>query len=97
MSSKIYYGDIEGYYPESLSLTFLNFNNNQKMIFARKTPVFMEYIYNKQDMGIIKEIINQNEEKGIYTPDSSELILLNKIRICISQNKKNICRFLIEL
>lgn len=94
-TSRIYYGDIDGYYPLTLPLNFLNVNENQKMIFKGKTPVFMEYIYKKEDAALIKTIVKERRAEGIYVFSSPELIFLNKIRKYIEQ--KNSCRFLIEL
>lgn len=94
---RIYYGDIDGFYPMDLPLDFLNFNNNQKMIFAGKTPTFMEFIYQKEDYDFIKAIITERREKGIYVFNSPELIFLNKIKRAIRSGKKNICRFLVEI
>jgi hypothetical protein len=97
MNWRIYYGDIEGFYPMNLPLDFLNFNNNQKMLFAGRTPTFMELIYQKEDADLIKKIISERKEKAIYFFNSPERVFLTKIRRSILENKKNTCRFLVEL
>lgn len=97
MSWRIYYGDIDGFYPMNLPLDFLNFNNNQKMLFAGRTPTFMELIYQKEDADLIKKIISERQEKAIYFFNSPERVFLTKIRRSILANKKNTCRFLVEL